>query len=64
MARVPLDPHHDGMHSTPAPRSRGIGWAVIAGTVKLAYDIALLVLYRDVPEVVGGRRSGKPALIR
>ena len=41
------------------------GWPlVIAGTVKLAYDIALLVLYRNVPEIVGGTRHGEPAVIR
>jgi MFS family permease len=34
------------------------GWPlVIAGVMKLAYDIALLVLYRNVPETVGGRRG-------
>lgn len=39
------------------------GWPlVIAGAMKLAYDVVLLVLYRNVPEIVGGRRgtSGLP----
>ncbi|UDY37415.1 MFS transporter [Dermatobacter hominis] len=35
------------------------GWPlVIAGTTKLAYDVVLLVLYRDVPERPGARRGG------
>jgi MFS family permease len=34
------------------------GWPlVIAGVVKLAYDLLLLALYRDVPEEAGARRS-------
>jgi hypothetical protein len=33
------------------------GWPlVIAGTLKLAYDLTLLVLYRDVPEAPGASR--------
>jgi sugar phosphate permease len=34
------------------------GWPlVIAGATKITYDLTLLLLYRDVPEVVGGRRT-------
>jgi MFS family permease len=34
------------------------GWPlVIAGATKITYDLTLLVLYRDVPEVEGARRS-------
>jgi MFS family permease len=34
------------------------GWPLlIAGTVKIVYDLLLLALYRDVPEESGGRRS-------
>ena len=34
------------------------GWPLlIAGVTKITYDLRLLVLYRDVPEVVGGRRT-------
>jgi predicted MFS family arabinose efflux permease len=34
------------------------GWPlVIAGTLKISYDLLLLALYRDVPEEVGGRRA-------
>ena len=34
------------------------GWPlVIAGVTKMAYDIVLLILYRDVPEQVGATRS-------
>jgi MFS family permease len=33
------------------------GWPlVIAGVMKMTYDVLLLVLYRDVPETVGARR--------
>lgn len=33
------------------------GWPLIlAGTTKVAYDLALLVLYREMPEIVGARR--------
>ena len=38
------------------------GWPLlIAGTVKLTYDIALFVLYRDVPERVGATRAKRAA---
>jgi MFS family permease len=34
------------------------GWPLlIAGTVKMAYDLLLLVLYRDVPEEIGAART-------
>ena len=34
------------------------GWPlVIAGSMKIAYDLILLVLYREVPEEVGARRT-------
>lgn len=37
------------------------GWPlVIAGTVKIAYDLALLALYRDVAEEAGARRARRP----
>jgi hypothetical protein len=33
------------------------GWPLlIAGTVKITYDVVLLALYRDVPEIVGASR--------
>ena len=39
------------------------GWPlVIAGATKITYDLALLVLYRDVPEQVGARRGDGRAL--
>jgi predicted MFS family arabinose efflux permease len=39
------------------------GWPlVIAGTAKLAYDLALLGLYRNVPEQVGARRRVRAAI--
>ncbi len=35
-----------------------VGWPlVIAGVTKITYDLILLVLYRDVPEEIGARRS-------
>lgn len=35
-----------------------VGWPlVIAGTMKIAYDLILLVLYRSVPEVEGASRA-------
>ena len=34
------------------------GWPlVIAGTVKITYDLVLLALYHDVPEEIGGHRT-------
>jgi len=37
------------------------GWPlVIAGLGKMAYDLALLRLYRDVPEAAGARRVPGP----
>jgi sugar phosphate permease len=37
------------------------GWPlIIAGATKITYDLALLVLYRDVPETEGGRRVRTP----
>ncbi|HEX9467217.1 MAG TPA: hypothetical protein VGA11_02290 [Acidimicrobiia bacterium] len=34
------------------------GWPLlIAGTVKIAYDLMLLFLYRDVPEEIGAARA-------
>jgi len=36
------------------------GWPlVIAGSGKIAYDVLLLVLFRDVPAEIGGRRPGR-----
>jgi MFS family permease len=36
------------------------GWPLlIAGGVKIAYDLLLLAFYRDVPEVTGGQRARK-----
>lgn len=36
------------------------GWPlVIAGSMKIAYDLILLVLYREVPEEVGARRTAQ-----
>jgi hypothetical protein len=36
------------------------GWPlVIAGLTKMAYDVLLLVLYRNVPETVGARRPAR-----
>lgn len=37
------------------------GWPLlIAGGVKIAYDLLLLAFYRDVPEVTGGQRARNP----
>ena len=34
------------------------GWPlIIAGTMKMTYDLLLLVLYRDVPEEAGAHRG-------
>ena len=38
------------------------GWPLlIAGVTKVAYDVLLLVLYREVPEEVGGSRHSGAA---
>ncbi len=39
------------------------GWPlVIAGVIKISYDLSLLALYRDVPEEEGGKRSPRRAV--
>jgi sugar phosphate permease len=38
------------------------GWPLlVAGAVKIAYDLLLLALYRDMPETEGARRGSPPA---
>ena len=68
VTNVPAQPGvgHDPARSPACCSStrRSAGRCVIAGVMKISYDLTLLGLYHDVPEEVGARRTPRRTAAR